>query len=514
MNKKLLSITALTLLVGVTLIGAPALAEGNAPAALLGTGFTYQGQLQDTGGNPITSTCNFRFSLWDAVSGGNQIGANSNVNGAAVATGKFTLQVNNGNEFGNSAFSGNNARWLLVEVQCSGDPGFTTLTPRQPLTPAPYAMYAITTGSAPWSGLSGIPAGFADGVDNDTTYSAGAGMSLSSGAFSLQGGYRLPQTCSSGQSAEWNGSTWGCAAYATSGHNHWGTSWSGTGIGLTLSGGSTGLNATGNSYGVYGDSPGYGVFGSSTSGGYGVFGFSSTGTAVRAHGGGSGASFAALQAYNGNLDNGVAAYFENASGHPNTELDQNGSGRVLDLQNGGDEYGNGGGDFIAGYSQASSFDMQFRITSSGQGRSDVGWTTPAEDYAEMLPAVEGLAPGDVLVIGPDGKLILSTQAYQANVVGVYSTQPGFVGGYPVDGPVTGTIPLAIVGVVPVKVSTENGPIHPGDLLTTSTIPGFAMKASTVTVNGITFYPSGVLIGKALEGLDAGEGLILVLVTLQ
>ena len=99
-------------------------------------------------------------------------------------------------------------------------------------------------------------------------------------------------------------------------------------------------------------------------------------------------------------------------------------------------------------------------------------------------------------------------------MGVYSTQPGFIGGYPVEGPVAGTIPLAMVGVVPVKVCAENGPIQPGDLLTTSSIPGRAMKASPLTLNGITFYPGGVLIGKAMERLEAGEGVILVLVTLQ
>jgi len=67
-------------------------------------------------------------------------------------------------------------------VQCSGDSAYTDLTPRQALTAAPYASYAR---QAPWSGLSGVPAGFADGVDNDTTYTAGTGLTLSGGQFSL-----------------------------------------------------------------------------------------------------------------------------------------------------------------------------------------------------------------------------------------------------------------------------------------------------------------------------------------
>ncbi|WP_157044886.1 hypothetical protein [Chloroflexus aggregans] len=60
--------------------------------------------------------------------------------------------------------------------------------------------------------MTGIPAGFADGVDNDTTYTAGTGLSLSGNQFSLATSYRLPQTCTNGQVAQWNGSAWTCAS--------------------------------------------------------------------------------------------------------------------------------------------------------------------------------------------------------------------------------------------------------------------------------------------------------------
>jgi hypothetical protein len=166
-----------------------------------------------------------------------------------------------------------------------------------------------------------------------------------------------------------------------------------------------------------------------------------------------------------------------------------------------------GRDYIRTGSNA---DLDFRVTGTGQVRSDVGFNTPAADFAEMLPAVEGLQAGDVLVIGSDGKLIRSTEPYQASVAGVYSTQPGFVGGQPVEGKVAGNIPLAIMGVVPVKASAENGPIRPGDLLTTSSTPGHAMRADRDSA-----LP-GTVLGKALEPLDAsqGTGVIQVLVTLQ
>ncbi len=72
------------------------------------------------------------------------------------------------------------------------------------------------------------------------------------------------------------------------------------------------------------------------------------------------------------------------------------------------------------------------------------------------------------------------------------------------------VPVALVGTVPVKVVAENGPIHPGDLLTTSSTTGHAMRAEPVMVQGVAVYPTGAIIGKALESLAAGSGVIQVL----
>ena len=70
------------------------------------------------------------------------------------------------------------------------------------------------------------------------------------------------------------------------------------------------------------------------------------------------------------------------------------------------------------------------------------------------------------------------------------------------------VPLAVVGIVPCKVIAENGPITPGDLLVTSSTPGNAMKG---TDRGRML---GAVVGKALEPLREGTGVIQVLVTLQ
>jgi hypothetical protein len=136
------------------------------------------------------------------------------------------------------------------------------------------------------------------------------------------------------------------------------------------------------------------------------------------------------------------------------------------------------------------------------------------DFAEMLAAEDGLEAGDVLVIGPDGRLTRSTMPYQDSLAGIYSTKPGLVGGAADGDGTADKAPLAVAGVVPVKVTDEGGPIEPGDALTSSSTPGHAMKAAKVRVGGVAFYPSGVVIGKALEPLRSGQAVIRALAVLQ
>jgi hypothetical protein len=128
------------------------------------------------------------------------------------------------------------------------------------------------------------------------------------------------------------------------------------------------------------------------------------------------------------------------------------------------------------------------------------------DFAEVLPARQNPEPGDVLVMDTDGVLVPSSEAYQTTVVGVHSSEPGYVG----NGQLLhedGHVPLAVLGLVPVKGSAENGPIVPGDLLVASATPGHAMRAGEQP-------PVGTVVGKAIESLDSGTGLIKMLVTLQ
>jgi hypothetical protein len=87
----------------------------------------------------VTSTCNFQFGLWDALSGGTQLGTTQTVPSVSVSNGLFTVTLNSGSEFGANAFIGE-ARWLATFVQCTGDGSYNPLSPRQPVSPAPFAF--------------------------------------------------------------------------------------------------------------------------------------------------------------------------------------------------------------------------------------------------------------------------------------------------------------------------------------------------------------------------------------
>jgi hypothetical protein len=250
----------------------------------------------------------------------------------------------------------------------------------------------------------------------------------------------------------------------------------------------------------------YGTANATTGVTYGVWGNANSNAGTGVHGQATQAGCSA--AFPGNPCSGVSGSSDSGFGVLGTAA----SGVAL----GGHATGNalglvliteGGGDFISAQ-QLMPYNRRFLVENDGDVKADGTYTSPAADMAELLPAAAGLEPGDVLVIGADGQLARSTQAYQTTVVGVYSTKPAFLGGAEIEQELNvGKIPLAVVGIVPVKVSAENGPIQPGDLLVASDIPGHAMRAGA--------NPAlGTVIGKALAGLDKDTGVILMLVVLQ
>lgn len=119
-----------------------------APAAPLGTAFTYQGRLIESGA-PVTATCDFEFKLYDAPAGGSQVGATYTALSVSVSDGLFTTLI----DFGGAVFLGD-AHWLEVGVRKpAGSGSYTPLAPRQQLTPTPNALWSTRAG---WSSISAI----------------------------------------------------------------------------------------------------------------------------------------------------------------------------------------------------------------------------------------------------------------------------------------------------------------------------------------------------------------------
>src|SRR5512137_1064811 len=108
-------------------------------------------------------------------------------------------------------------------------------------------------------------------------------------------------------------------------------------------------------------------------------------------------------------------------------------------------------------------------------------------------------PGDVLVISDfkDRTVEKSAAPYSQKVAGIYCEKPGIMGStHPLDDPKQNEIPLAVSGIVPCKVT---GSIKRGDLLTTSSIAGHAMKHPAPKV--------GTILGKAFGEWNVGNGKI-------
>lgn len=133
----------------------------------------------------------------------------------------------------------------------------------------------------------------------------------------------------------------------------------------------------------------------------------------------------------------------------------------------------------------------------------------AEDF--QIEDAETVEPGTVLTIGEGSRLQVGQNAYDKRVAGVVAgageCRPGIILGRK-DGERKTSLPVALMGRVYCKVDSSYASVEVGDLLTTSPTPGHAMKASD------PLKAFGSVIGKALEPLAGGVGMIPILVALQ
>jgi len=265
-------------LVGLSRAQEPGGLEGGPPVAapsaiLVGTSFTYQGRLTDSG-SPANGEYDFEFQLYDADSGGGQVGSTVSLEDVTVSNGLFSVDLDFGDVFKGAA------RWLQVGVRPGASSGaFTTLSPLQALTAAPYAL-SLRPGADIISSIAGdgvLYARNASAVDESTGFyghaSAASGMTY--------GVY--------GESASTSGTGVYGQASAASGYTSgvYGQSASTTGMGVY----GKASAASGLTFGVYGKSAstnGMGVYGeadAASGGTYGVRGesFSTAGIGVYGH---------------------------------------------------------------------------------------------------------------------------------------------------------------------------------------------------------------------------------------
>jgi hypothetical protein len=157
----------------------------------------------------------------------------------------------------------------------------------------------------------------------------------------------------------------------------------------------------------------------------------------------------------------------------------------------------------------------FRVSGTGAVFGNGVFNTSGADFAESVEVSHEKSdyqPGDVLAIDTKGarRFTKVSKPYSTLVAGIYSTRPGVLGSpYHIDDVRRENgVPLAVVGIVPCKVTNENGAIKAGDLLVSSSTAGYAMKGTDRK------KMNGAVIGKALQDMKGSTGVIEVLVSLQ
>jgi hypothetical protein len=410
---------------------------------------SYQGHLEKNNA-AYDGVADFTFRLFDSEAAGSQIGGDLNFVGITVDGGIFNMTL----DFGASAFAGE-ARWLEIAAKTTGDANFTVLTPRQPVRPAPYAVYALDGPgvSSPWTadGTGLVYSGGGVGVRGNTNFTQGNGVFFDGGygpgtfahVFAFDYDNFQPLTLL----LNYPGGRVGVGTDYPEGRLQVNSSSEAAIIG----------KHTSNWVGVYGESQGSaGVWGNSIS-------------SVGVQGSSAGAYSCGVYGYSTNAT-GYGAIFRNTAGGAALWADGKAFVRSLEIL--------GGADIVEGF--------------------DTG------EHA--------LEPGTVVVIDEThpGELRSSSRAYDTRVAGVVSGAGGIAPGLRLgqEGIMDGETPVAMSGRVYVRCSAEGGPIRPGDLLTTAARSGHAMRA------GATADSHGAILGKAMGSLDHGTGLVLALVNLQ
>ncbi|KAF5427210.1 hypothetical protein C5S39_13860 [Candidatus Methanophagaceae archaeon] len=494
----------------------------------------YQGKLTDNASEPLSGTYTMAFRSYDVATGGTALDTDTHT--VKVTDGLFNTHI----DFNQSYFDGREL-WLGITVGTDFE-----MMPRYELSAVPYALSlkpgAVINGSVSGAVLY-VTNTYGDGLLHGD-WSKGISASTSgnySNAFhaytsgdSSNGFYAYTSgNFSDGVTAFTRGYGSGGVTAFTRGYGSGGvTAW-------TFGDSSDGITAE--TYGNKSDGVTAHTSGNKSRGVYAqTNGDSSDGFSARTYGEDS--AGVSAKTY-GNFSDGVSAftdgdnsdgvgtrtYGDNSDG-VSASTGGNHSGGVIAYTHG--NYSTGVYAFTHGNYSTGVYAWTYGENSRGvdaysaesdgiyanTGRSDHRYGVCTDDYmyalryeggggdvAEYFAVDEDVEPGTVMVIGEDSKLQSSITAYDTTVAGIVSTAPGVSLGANETGN-AGEKLIAVAGRVPCKVDASYASVKPGDLLTTSDTRGHAMKATNPQI--------GTILGKALEPLDSGTGVIEVLVTLQ
>jgi len=474
----------------------------------LPSSFVFEGRL-----GTLSGSFDFQWRMFDSLTGGTQVSPIvAAVSGLPVDSGEYRVIFG---KFGADVFNGD-ARYLEVKFRThttNTNAPFTTQSPRTLLSAVPYALNAVSAWNIKGNAGTSSGTNFLGTTDAsslvvktnnverlrvDTSGNVGVGTSgpiAKLEASSIPGGIGLLGTSDvrgvigrlgSISCGGTNFGVGGCGA--DSGIGVLGDSNSRGVVGTLGHTSCAGVYAVGgcndaNTVGVYGHSNSdKGVWGNSSAGGNarGVVGTLGDTSCAGSYGvGGCTGNAAAYAVFGRSLNNGAIV------GSSDT------------------------GDVFIGVTGDSETHVA-RIDHNGRVFANGGFQANGADVAEFIPVTDAPQPGDVVEINQDqpGTFRIATVANSTAVAGVVTTRPGLSLSMNDMAHTDANAPqLALVGRVPVKVTAENGAIHAGDLLVSSSLPGYAMRAPR--------HPeAGTIIGKATEGLASGTGKIMVLVMLR
>ncbi len=467
-------------LLGLCLILGAVSASAQTP---LGTEFSYQGSLELSGA-PVTGTADFQIKLFGAVTGGSQVGSTQALNGVAVGAGVFTVSL----DFGVSAFTGDK-RWLEIAVRSpAGSGSFVTLTPRQPLTAAPYALKTRGVDGFSLDASDGTPT---DALIVDAAGKVGIGTASPATTVHLRSAepvMLLQDTDApanqSGYVGFWNSASaeTGWVGFGTPGSPHFSVLNARSGGNIEL------VPGSGGNLRVF---PQTEVFTVTSSGNVGI------GTINPAM---------PLQ-----VRREEPVLILQDSGPVSTQSGYLGFWNSNSSETAWAGFGTPGSPHFTVRNARAGGSIVLSPGAGGVVSVPVLEITGA-DLAERFPSSDEVEPGMVVALDPNnrGQICLARGAYNRRVAGVVSGANDFAAGA-----VLGNLPghedapaIALSGRVYVRCDAAQGAIEIGDLLTTSDTAGYAMKAEDRE------RAHGAIIGKAMENLSEGRGLILVLVNLQ